>query len=103
MKGTEKKALGRSILNTTLSFTKGLVGGLNPIIGAVVGAGEGIVKGVQKEKDANLASEIGGEGKVDYSRLAGIGVFVGLVALFASGLITMEDLKELIKVFLKTQ
>ena len=103
MKGTEKKALGRSILNTTLSFTKGLVGGLNPIIGAVVGAGEGVVKGIQKEKDINLASEIGGEGKVDYSRLAGVAVFVGLVALFATGLITMEDLKELIKVFLKTQ
>ena len=103
MKGTEKKALGRSILNTTLSFTKGLVGGINPVIGMVVGAGEGIVKGVQKEKDANLASEIGGEGKVDYSHLAGIGVFVLLVTLFATGLITMEDLKELIKVFLKTQ
>ena len=103
MKGTEKKALGRSILNTSLSFAKGLVGGLNPVVGAVIGAGEGIVKGVQKEKDANLASEIGGEGKVDYSRLAGVVVFAGLVALFASGLITMDDLKELVKVFLKTQ
>jgi len=100
MKGTEKKALGRSILNTSLSFAKGFVGGLNPIVGAVIGAGEGIVKGVQKEKDNNLASEIGGQGKVDYSRLAGVVVFVGL---FAAGLITMEDLKELIKEVLKTQ
>ena len=103
MKGTEKKALGRSVLNTSLSFLKGVVGGVNPIIGAVIGAGEGIVKGVQKEKDNNLSSEVGGEGKIDYSRLAGVGVFVLLATAFAFGLITMDDLKELIKVFLKTQ
>ena len=103
MKGSEKKALGRSVLNTSLSFLKGIAGGVNPIVGAVVGAGEGIVKGIQKEKDNNLSSEIGGEGKVDYSRLAGVGVFVLLATAFAFGLITMEDLKELIKVFLKTQ
>ena len=103
MKGSDKKALGKSILNTGLSFAKGLAGGLNPIVGAVIGASEGVVKGVQKEKDKNLTSEIGGEGKVDVAHLAGVGVFVLLAAAFAFGLITMEDLKELIKVFLKTQ
>jgi hypothetical protein len=103
MKGTEKKALGKSILNTSLSFVKGLAGGANPIIGAVIGAGEGVVKGIQKEKENNLSSEVGGQGKVDYSHLAGVGVFVLLAAAFAFGLITMEDLKELVKIFLKTQ
>lgn len=103
MKGSEKKALGRSILNTGLSFAKGVVGGINPVVGAVIGAGEGIVKGVQKEKDKNLSSEVGGEGKIDVAHLAGVGVFILLAAGFAFGLITMEDLKELIKVFLKTQ
>jgi hypothetical protein len=94
MKGSDKKALGKSILNTGLSFAKG---------GAVIGAGEGIVKGVQKEKDKNLTSKVGGEGKIDIAHLAGVGVFVLLAAAFAFGLITMEDLKELIKLFLKTQ
>ena len=103
MKGTEKKALGRSILNTTLSFAKGIVGGINPVVGAVIGAGEGVVKGIQKEKDKNQTSEIGGEGKIDVAHLAGVGVFVLLAVGFAFGLITMDDLKELIKVFLKTQ
>lgn len=103
MKETEKKALGRSVLNTSLSFLKGVVGGINPVVGMVVGAGEGIVKGIQKEKDTNLSSEVGGEGKVDYSRLAGVAVFVLLAAGFVFGLITMEDLKELVKIFLKTQ
>ena len=103
MKGTDKKAIGRSVLNTSLSFLKGVVGGVNPIIGAVIGASEGIVKGVQKEKAKNLDGEVGGKGQIDYSRLAGVGVFVLLAVGFAFGLITMEDLKELIKVFLKTQ
>ena len=103
MKGTEKKALGRSILNTSLSFAKGLVGGLNPIVGAVVGASEGVVKGIQKEKDKNLSTEVGGEGRIDPAHLAGVGVFIVLAVAFAFGLITMDDLKELFKLFLKTQ
>jgi hypothetical protein len=103
MKGTDKKALGRSILNTGLSFAKGLIGGANPIIGMAIGAAEGITKGVQKEKDKNLTSSVGGEGKIDIAHLAGVGVFVLLAVGFAFGLISMEDLKELIKVFLKTQ
>lgn len=103
MKGTEKKALGRSVLNTALSFAKGVVGGINPVVGMVIGAGEGIVKGVQKEKDGNLASQVGGEGKVDVAHLSGVAVFVLLAAGMAFGLITMEDLKELMKIFLKSQ
>ena len=103
MKKTEKKVLGRSILNTALSFTKGVVSGVNPFVGALVGAGEGIVKGIQKEKDINLASKVGGEGKIDVAHLTGVGVFILLSAAFVFGLITMDDLKELIKVFLKTQ
>ena len=103
MKESEKKALGRSILNTGLSFAKGLVGGLNPVIGAVIGAGEGVVKGIQKEKDKNLTSEVGGSGKIDVAHIGGIVVFLALVGAFVAGLITLEDVGELLKMFAKTQ
>lgn len=103
MKNSEKKALGRSVLNTGLSFAKGLVGGANPLIGMAIGAVEGTVKGVQKEKDKNLATTVGGEGKIDVAHLAGVGAFLLLAAAFVFGLISMDDLKELIKLFLKTQ
>jgi hypothetical protein len=103
MKRSDKKALGRSVLNTGLSFAKGLVGGLNPVVGAAIGAVEGTVKGVQKEKDKNLASEVGGAGKIDVAHLSGVVVFLVLVAAFIFGAISLEDLGELVKLFLKTQ
>ncbi len=103
MKNSEKKALGRSVLNTGLSFAKGLVGGINPIVGMAIGAAEGITKGVQKEKDKNLTSEVGGAGKIDFAHIGGVVVFLSLVGAFIAGLITLEDVKELIKIFLKTQ
>lgn len=103
MKESEKKALGRSVLNTGLSFAKGLVGGLNPIIGAVIGGAEGVVKGVQKEKDKNLTSSVGGEGKIDVAHISGVVVFLVLVAAFIFGAISIDDVGELLKMFLKTQ
>lgn len=103
MKNTDKKALGRSVLNTGLSFAKGLVGGLNPVIGMAIGAAEGVTKGIQKEKDKNLATATGGAGKIDLAHIGGIVVFLALVGAFVAGLITLEDVKELIKIFLKTQ
>ena len=36
MKNSEKKALGKSVLNTSLSFFKGIASGINPVLGAVV-------------------------------------------------------------------
>ncbi len=103
MKNSEKKALGRSILNTSLSFAKGLIGGANPIIGMAVGAVEGTVKGLQKEKDKNLATQTGGEGKIDFAHISGVVVFLVLVGAFVAGLITLEDVGNLLKLFLKTQ
>ena len=103
MKNSDKKALGRSVLNTGLSFAKGLVGGLNPIVGMAIGAAEGITKGVQKEKDKNLATETGGAGKIDVAHIGGVVVFLALVGAFVAGLITLEDVGDLLKLFLKTQ
>lgn len=103
MKGSDKKALGRSILNTGLSFAKGLVGGLNPIIGMAIGAAEGITKGVQKEKDKNLATLVGGEGKIDIAHISGVAVFLVLIVAFIFGAITLDDVSDLIKMFMKTQ
>ena len=103
MKSSEKKAIGKSLLNTGLSFVKGMASVGNPLIGAAIGLAQGAVKGVQKEKANNLDSAVGGEGKADPAHLAGVAVFVLLSVGFACGLITMEDVKELIKIFLKTQ
>lgn len=103
MKQSDKKALGRSVLNTALSFGKGILGGINPVIGAAIGAAEGVAKGVQKEKDKNLSSQVGGEGSIDIAHLVGVGVFILLVILFAFGKITMENVQDLLKMFLKTQ
>lgn len=103
MKASEKKALGRSILNTGLSFAKGLVGGLNPVIGMAIGAAEGVVKGVQKEKGKNLATQVGGEGKIDVAHISGVVVFLVLIVAFIFGAITLDDVGDLLKMFMKTQ
>ena len=97
---TEKKALRKQILNGSLSFLKGVAGGVNPILGAAVGMAEGVVKGVQKEKAANLDGEIGGAGKIDYPRLAGVVVFAGLALAVVTGHLSIEQVKDLIKIFM---
>ena len=89
--------IGKNILNGSLSFIKGIAGGINPVLGAVVGAGEGVVKGIQKEKEKNVNSEVGGVGKVDLPHLLGVLFFIILVIAFIFGYLTMDDLKELVK------
>lgn len=103
MKGSEKKALFKSILDTGLSFAKGVIAPINPMAGAVLGAAEGIKNKVAEEKEKNLSSEVGGVGKIDPARLAGTLVFIALAVAFMFGLLSMEDVKELMKVFLKSQ
>lgn len=103
MKNSDKKTIGKNVLNGSLSLLKGFVSGLNPIVGAVVGAGEGVVKSIQKEKSANLNSEIGGVGNTDKARLIGfvggiIIVFGGGIAV-ATGHLTMEEVKDIAKLF----
>lgn len=106
MKKSEKKALGKGILNSALSFAKNATVA-NPVISMAIGAGEGVVKSIQDIKEKNLASENGGEGNVDYAGLIGaIGGFVivvgGGIAL-AKGWLTIEDLKQLLKIWENTQ
>ena len=103
MKKSDKQAIGKPLLNGSLSLLKGLVSGVSPIVGMVVGAGEGVVKSIQKEKENNLNSEVGGFGKIDLPRLLGFLKFIGLAAAFIAGWITLEDLKELIRLFNQTQ
>ena len=103
MKNSEKKSLLSSISLGALSFVKGVAGGINPIIGAAVGAAEGTVKAIKDEKEKNLNSEIGGLGSIDYPRLFGVAVFILLVYLLVSGKITMDEVDQLTKIFNKTQ
>jgi hypothetical protein len=98
--GTEKKALGKSLLDGGLSFFKGIASGINPILGGVVGAAEGVVNKVREEKETNLSSEVGGEGKVDYSRLMGTVVFLFLVILLVMGKLDLDTVKKLFSWFL---
>jgi hypothetical protein len=106
MKKSEKKSLGRNILNSVLSFAKHATVA-NPVVSMAIGAGEGVVKSVQGIKDKNIASEVGGEGQVDYAGLIGaVGGFIivigGGIALM-KGWITIDDLKELLKIWEDTQ
>ena len=91
----KKKFLG-TLLDAGLSFAKGVIAPINPVAGAVIGAAEGIKEKVKEEKEKNLNSEVGGVGKIDPARLA-------LAVAFALGYLTLDDVKELMKVFLKSQ
>ena len=106
MKRSEKKNIGKGILNGILSFAKGVTIG-NPLINMVIGGVQGIVKGVQKTKVKNLESEVGGVGKVDYSGAIGaitgaIIVIGGSIAL-AKGWLTSDQLKDIFGLWLRTQ
>lgn len=98
----KKKFLG-NLLDAGLSFAKGVVAPINPVAGAVIGAAEGIKNKVKEEKEKNLNSEIGGVGKIDPARLAGTLVFIALAIAFMLGYLSLEDLKDLMKIFLKSQ
>lgn len=103
MRDSDKKKLIKSVSSGALSFLKGIAGGANPIIGAAVGAADGIVKSVKEEKENNLNSEVGGVGSLDVPRLIGVAVFIFLVILFIMGKISFDQIEELIKIFNKTQ
>lgn len=103
MKGSTKKGLLKGVLNTALSLGKGLISVYNPAAGAVIGAVKGVKDGFNKEKAANLSSETGGKGSPDYAHITGAVVFVGLAVAFGMGYLTIDDVKALLKMFLKTQ
>ena len=82
------------------SFINGLAGKSNPLVGAALQVGGMLKNKVVDHLAKNKASKIGGEGKRDYSELAGIALFtvisvIGL-ALIASGKITFQQLMQLL-------
>lgn len=107
MKKSDKKALFGNILNTILPIAKNAVSGLNPLIGMAVGAAEGTVKAVKAEKEKNLLSTGGGEGKPNYSMLLGqiasFLIIVGGAVSVAMGWLTFEDVKAFLKLWNSTQ
>lgn len=107
MNKSEKKNLFGGILNTILPIAKTAVSGLNPLIGMAVGAVEGTVKAVKVEKEKNLLTQTGGEGKPNYPMLLGqVGSFIIIVGgIFAiiKGWITIDDLKTFVKIWENAQ
>lgn len=102
MKDKTKKALGNA-LRGGLSFLSGVVGSVNPIAGVVVGAVSGVVNKVKALKDKNLASSVGGVGKVDGAHASGLVVGVGVIVVVilggvavAMGWLTMDEVMQLI-------
>jgi glutamate mutase epsilon subunit len=106
MKKSDKKKIGKNILNGVLRFAKSATIA-NPVVNMGVGAVQGIVKSVQNEKEKNLQSEHGGQGKIDIPSMIGaIGGFVivvgGAIAMI-KGWLTIDDLKAIIKIWESTQ
>jgi len=107
MKKSEKKNLFGNVLNTVLPIAKTAVSGLNPLIGMAVGAVEGTVKAIKTEKDKNIVSPGGGEGKPNYQMMTGqilsaIIIIGGGVAV-AMGWLTFDDIKSFVKLWNSTQ
>lgn len=108
MKKSDKKRIGKTILNGVLSFVKGATMG-NPVVNTVIGGVDGVVKGIQKGNEIakDKASEIGGVGNVNWTSV--IGAIVGGVILLggmvavAKGWITTDELKEIFKLWESTQ
>jgi hypothetical protein len=100
-KNKKKRELG-PILKGGLSFLSGMVGSVNPVLGLAVGAVKGAVEKAKEVKAANLASTIGGEGKVDGAHASGLVVGVGItVAVILGGIavgtgfLTMDQVLQL--------
>lgn len=107
MKKSEKKNLFNEAFNTLMPIVKTAASGFNPLIGMAIGAVEGTVKAVKNEKEKNLSTQTGGEGKTNYSMMIGqivsgvviIGGCIGLIM----GWITIDDIKALIRLWEQTQ
>ena len=100
MKGTEKRKLFKNIGNGLLSVGKGIISIYNPVAGAAVGMVQGAVKGIQKEKDTNLASLVGGKGNIDWYHIGGVVIILGGGVAIAFGWLTFEDVKSLARLFM---
>ncbi len=106
MKKSEKKAIAKNILNGALSFIKSATVA-NPVINMGIGAVDGVVKGIQKTTKSNIDSNSGGVGNVDVpgavgAIVGGIIIVGGAVAL-AIGWLTVDELKDIFKLWEKTQ
>lgn len=70
---------------------------IKPLMGAV----SGLAVGIKQVKEDNLNSKLGGEGKVDWARVVGYVIFIGLVYLLVTGKIDQETFNDLLKSFTK--
>ncbi len=102
MKDKNKK-LFKSILNVSGEVLKGIVGGVNPIAGMVVGAASGAAKAAANEIEKNKAEDdaVVGAGKINWAKLAPK-ITISLVSLVGAylvftGKIEIETLKSLLK------
>ena len=107
MKNSEKKNIFGNVLNTILPIAKTAVSGLNPLIGMAVGAVEGTVKAVKTEKEKNIVSTGGGEGKPNYQML--MGQLLSALIIIGGGIavamrwLTFDDIKSFVKLWNSTQ
>ena len=93
-----KKGLFKKIAGHALSLGSGLIGKSNPVVGLVIGA----VKQVKENIKEGRKTEVGGEGNVDWAKMIGA-IISGLIILFGlykffSGVITMDELNEIVKI-----
>jgi len=80
------------------SVFQGALGLVRTSSSPIVGAAAGLVEGIKQEAKKNLNSEIGGKGNVDYVALTTMAIILLLFIAFLFDLITMDELKELIKI-----
>ena len=83
LKSKTMKSIGDFAKGALLDPVK--IGGA-PIVGAVVGA----IEGVKEIKKSNIESEGGGYGKINIPRLVGLLIFIALSVLLITGVIDQD-------------
>lgn len=93
-KDTKFSKMLKPVLRVGGSILSGATGGaVKPILGAV----RGLKDGVLEEIDNNKNSEAGGEGKLDWIRIASFVATIGLIALLLTGKIDLETFESLLE------
>ena len=89
----KKKFKDRGLVKILGSVLKGaLADTLSPVLGIATGAVIGLKEGISKVKEGNINSQAGGQGKPDYVRLLSLSAIVILFILYATGMITEDQL-----------
>lgn len=94
----KKRKFLRIIKDVALGIVAPALGLPTGVIGGVVA---GVGAAVKNEKDRNLTSEGGGINKINYSRIAGYLIFIGLTLFLIFGKIDKEMFEYILKMFRK--